>query len=205
MVVMSSFPPPTEGLLHVQADTQAFMQDRCLGNGVLYIAQERLSWSNEQGQGFSLEYPSISVHAICRDTAKFPHQCIYCMLDSPLEGNDDDEEAVGEVRFVPANISALETMFNAMSDGQALHPDPQEEEEEEMAGFGGEEYFTNESEAVLTPEGQATLERLEGAFQMPSQQDFEEMTDPNGHVGNGTKIGDVDMEEEDSPGQFEDA
>ncbi|XP_048588680.1 methylosome subunit pICln isoform X2 [Nematostella vectensis] len=184
MVVMSSFPPPTEGLLHVQADTQAFMQDRCLGNGVLYIAQERLSWSNEQGQGFSLEYPSISVHAICRDTAKFPHQCIYCMLDSPLE---------------------VETMFNAMSDGQALHPDPQEEEEEEMAGFGGEEYFTNESEAVLTPEGQATLERLEGAFQMPSQQDFEEMTDPNGHVGNGTKIGDVDMEEEDSPGQFEDA
>ncbi|EDO46034.1 predicted protein [Nematostella vectensis] len=199
MVVMSSFPPPTEGLLHVQADTQAFMQDRCLGNGVLYIAQERLSWSNEQGQGFSLEYPSISVHAICRDTAKFPHQCIYCMLDSPLEGNDDDEEAVGEVRFVPANISASRFLkhFDTIL---IIHFFVVQ-----TPGFGGEEYFTNESEAVLTPEGQATLERLEGAFQMPSQQDFEEMTDPNGHVGNGTKIGDVDMEEEDSPGQFEDA
>lgn len=48
----------------------------------------RLSWSNGEGRGFSLEYPAISVHAVCKDTSKFPHECIYCMLDSPLEGEN---------------------------------------------------------------------------------------------------------------------
>ena len=52
-----------------------------------YLLCSRLSWSDpESGKGFSLEYPSISLHAICRDTSQFPHECIYCMMDSPLDG-----------------------------------------------------------------------------------------------------------------------
>ena len=52
-----------------------------------HLLCSRLSWSDpESGKGFSLEYPSISLHAICRDTSQFPHECIYCMMDSPLDG-----------------------------------------------------------------------------------------------------------------------
>lgn len=40
MVVMTSFPPPTEGLRHVEQNTRAFIGETCHGNGTLYIAEE---------------------------------------------------------------------------------------------------------------------------------------------------------------------
>lgn len=40
MVVISSLPPPSEGVDHVQASTMAFVDENCLGNGTLYIAKE---------------------------------------------------------------------------------------------------------------------------------------------------------------------
>ena len=53
----------------------------------LYFLCSRLSWCDlASGKGFSLEYPSISLHAISRDTSQFPQECIYCMMDSPLDG-----------------------------------------------------------------------------------------------------------------------
>lgn len=52
----------------------------------MFCVIRRLSWCDSLGHGFSLEYPSISLHAICRDTSQFPHECIYCMMESPLDG-----------------------------------------------------------------------------------------------------------------------
>ena len=40
MVVMTSFPPPTEGLYHVEEKTEAFVQEKSYGVGTLYIATE---------------------------------------------------------------------------------------------------------------------------------------------------------------------
>lgn len=40
MVVMTTFPPPTEGLHHVQEKTEAFVHDKSYGVGTLYIASE---------------------------------------------------------------------------------------------------------------------------------------------------------------------
>ena len=40
MVVMTSFPPPTEGLHYVQEKTEAFVQEKSYGVGTLYIATE---------------------------------------------------------------------------------------------------------------------------------------------------------------------
>lgn len=48
----------------------------------------RVSWCGISGQGFSLEYTGIAVHAVCKDTSKFPHECIYCMLDSSMNGEN---------------------------------------------------------------------------------------------------------------------
>jgi Regulator of volume decrease after cellular swelling len=35
----------------------------------------------EGGQGFALEYPQISLHAISKDLTHFPDECLYLMVD----------------------------------------------------------------------------------------------------------------------------
>lgn len=42
MVVLSSFPPPAEGIKLVQPNTGAFINTRDLGQGTLYIAERLL-------------------------------------------------------------------------------------------------------------------------------------------------------------------
>ena len=41
-------------------------------------------WVSSDGTGFKLAYPNISIHAVSRDTASFPHECLYMMLDIAL-------------------------------------------------------------------------------------------------------------------------
>lgn len=36
-------------------------------------------------QGFSLEYPHISLHAISRDEQVHPRQCLYIMVDAKVD------------------------------------------------------------------------------------------------------------------------
>ncbi|XP_068686168.1 methylosome subunit pICln-like isoform X2 [Montipora foliosa] len=205
MVVMTSFPPPTEGLHHIQENTEAFVQDKSYGVGTLYIATDRLSWCDSSGQGFSLEYPAISLHAVCRDTSQFPQECLYCMTEMPLDDNetdrasDDSDDRVGEIRFVPQDKAMLDVMFRALSDCQILHPDPQEEEEED------EDFFCDADEGDLSEQGQATLDHLESVIHMPSQQDFVQMTSlTNGEGLNGHHRDEQELYEENEE-QFEDA
>ena len=49
------------------------MNRKSLGMGTLYISEARVSWVGIAGQGFSLEYPHIAVHAVSRDLTQF-HQ-----------------------------------------------------------------------------------------------------------------------------------
>ena len=44
MVIMNSFPPPTEGLRHVESNTQAFIGGTSHGAGTLYIAEEYVNF-----------------------------------------------------------------------------------------------------------------------------------------------------------------
>jgi len=203
MFLLSSFPPPTERLQHVQKSTQAFLNERSCGTGTLYIAEEKLSWIDDQTKdGFSIEYPSISLHAVCRDTSQFPHECLYCMTEFPLEeapeSNEDEDDAsqIGELRFVPDDKTSLHAMYESLCACQILHPDPEDLDDNEIAGYG----YEDSDDVELNEEGQANLERLERAFQMPSQEEFLEMTTANNGQTNGHG---EDMEEEE--GQFEDA
>lgn len=140
MVVITNFPPPTEGIRHQEPNTCALVKQKDLGKGTLYIAESRLAWVSDRGEGFSLEYPSISLHAVSRDVNTFPRECLYLMIASSLgddereakekddddESSDEDEEdcdVVSEIRFIPDNSAILDVMFKAMSDCQALHPD----------------------------------------------------------------------------------
>lgn len=132
MVILTSFPPPEEGIRHREDATAAFIQSRGLGKGTLYIAESRVSWVGQDSSGFSLEYPSVALHALSRDLQAFPEECLYLMIDGdlgeeaeePNENGEDDERPASEIRFVPEDKSHLEAMYRAMSECQALHPDP---------------------------------------------------------------------------------
>ncbi|KFP01929.1 Methylosome subunit pICln, partial [Calypte anna] len=153
----------------------------------------RLSWLENSGVGFSLDYPTISLHAVSRDLTAYPCEHLYVMVNAKFEGeetkeapvaegeeeeedSDDDAEPIAEFRFVPSDKSALEAMFSAMCECQALHPDPDDEDSDN--DYEGDEYDVEAHElgqgdiptfytyeeglSHLTAEGQATLERLEG-------------------------------------------
>ncbi|XP_008551771.1 methylosome subunit pICln [Microplitis demolitor] len=143
MVVLSNFLAPQEGVRHEEQNTTVYINDREVGKGTLYITESLLSWvNNTTQQGFSLEYPHISLHAISRDQQVHPRQCLYVMVDAKVDlpdvevvqqnednsGDDDDnsETVMTEMRFAPDNVHNLDAMFQAMNVCQALHPDPNE-------------------------------------------------------------------------------
>lgn len=108
------------------------------------MAQSRLCWAKTDGSdsSFSLDYKHIAIHAVCRDTSQFPRSHVYVMVDSELfpedaeESEEEDETADPEdkctsVRFVPANLDSLSVIYKAISDCQLLHPDPQDESDNE--------------------------------------------------------------------------
>jgi len=159
MVVVTSLGPPEEGVRMKQDNTAVFINRKSLGMGSLYISEARVSWVGITGQGFSLEYPHIALHAVSRDLTQFHSECLYLMIDVRLvdsdgtpmstptssnagsddEGNEDDsEEGMTEVRFIPDDRGSLDQLFAVMSECQALHPDPEDsadsgqEEEEGM-------------------------------------------------------------------------
>lgn len=207
MVLLRNLPPPSEGVRHEQAETTAVWDGKGLGSGTLYVAEARLSWFDGSGMGFSLEYPSISLHAISRDPSAYPQDHLYVMVNGKLnddneaamqepaqeeeENGDDDSDSdsatvVTEIRFVPSDKTALEPMFSAMCECQALHPDPDDDDSDD--DFEGQEYDVEEAEqgqgdiptfytyeeglSHLTTEGQATLERLEGMLAHSVAQQF---------------------------------
>ncbi|XP_063250435.1 methylosome subunit pICln [Prinia subflava] len=190
MSFLKRFAPPADGVRHQQPDTEALLAGRSLGTGTLYIAESRLSWLENSGLGFSLDYPTISLHAVSKDLSAFPREHLYVMVNAKFEeetkeapmsegeedDSDDDIEPIAEFRFVPGDKSALDTMFSAMCECQALHPDPDDEDSDN--DYEGDEYDVEAREleqgdipsfytyeeglSHLTAEGQATLERLEG-------------------------------------------
>lgn len=42
--------------------------------------QARVSWVGEAGQGFSLEYPHVAMHAVQKDLSVFPHENLYLII-----------------------------------------------------------------------------------------------------------------------------
>jgi len=153
MVVVTSLGPPEEGVRLKVENTGVFINRKQLGMGVLYISEARVSWVGIQGQGFSLEYPHIALHAVSRDLTVFHQECLYLMIDVRLvdemgtpmstptssdaddSGNEDDSDGgMTEIRFVPDDRGMLDTMFATMSECQALHPDTEDSGEEEEEG-----------------------------------------------------------------------
>ncbi|KAL0994637.1 hypothetical protein UPYG_G00125190 [Umbra pygmaea] len=177
MVSLKNISAPSEGIQYEQTEVTAVWNGEWLGPGHLYVAETRVSWFDGSGMGFSLEYPSISLHAISRDLTTYPKEHLYVMVNSKQkddceeevdEGDDEessvddsDTDSIGpvtEIRFVPSDEASLEPMFAAMSECQALHPDPEDTDSE------GDEYDVEEAE--------------QGLIDLPEFSSFEEALHP---------------------------
>lgn len=56
------------------------------------------------------------------------------------EDEDEDDEPSQELRFVPRDISKLDMLYQRLSECQLLHPDPQDEiEENDFVETNGQE------------------------------------------------------------------
>lgn len=127
--------------------------------------------------------------------------------DSPEDDESDNNDygaqytsEITELRLIPQSKDNLTTMFNAMADGQCLHPDSEDSDdyyegtegnqETDNAGVdynptfedgGGEGfYMTEEGFHHLTPQGEATLQRLEN---MLAQSEISSPHDIGGMTG----------------------
>uniref|UniRef100_A0AC11EUG0 Chloride nucleotide-sensitive channel 1A n=3 Tax=Pecora TaxID=35500 RepID=A0AC11EUG0_SHEEP len=113
MSFLRSFPPPgsAEGLRQQQPDTEAVLNGKGLGTGTLYIAESRLSWLDGSGLGFSLEYPTISLHAVSRDLNAYPREHLYVMVNAKF-----GEQGQGDI---PTFYTYEEGLSHLTAEGQA--------------------------------------------------------------------------------------
>ena len=147
-------------VVHSEENVSVYYGDENQGKGTLEINENVLEWKNES-KTLKFTYLSISLHAISRETSKFPHECIYCLVDSEPESteeNRDPENPVSEVRFVPDDNSSLQTMYDAITTCQELHPDPNEEFSEEENEEGEPMYEEYEENAPVNLDGFYTAE-----------------------------------------------
>jgi len=207
---LSSLAPSTDDVSLVIDSVQVYINADLLGNASLHVTRSRLSWVLESGQSFSLEYPSINMHSISRDKTIFPHECLFLMVEGDAVSKAEmimkgeattmtttttskpaDDDVTSEIRFVLKDSSQLQTLFDNMSDCQALNEDQARDGMEEEAEYEEEEDYGEEKEeeeyedeavgiidgeAVvdysalcpadddMTPQGLATLKRLEAAL-----------------------------------------
>lgn len=187
MVVVTTFAPPVEGVIHQQPSTRVFVDQQEIGTGTLYITESSLLWgggSSAEGSttapAISLQYRRISLHAVQRE----PTPCLYIMLDYVLrlpelentgagdseemdENFDAEESPLTELRFIPADEESVSTMFQAMTHCQILHPDPQDDDSDEDyyhdgdMGEDDEEEFQDALENEQSPaNGDENVRRL---------------------------------------------
>jgi len=177
-----------EKVLDQNVEVEVFMDPSVsLGTGSLYVTSKNVIWvSGDPEKSFSVDMPTVMMHAISRDEQCFPKACLYCILDV----EDDDE--LNEIRFVPMDETKLQDLYNAFSSSAALNPDPVGPDDGDMGNF-----FFNQQEVQAAMGGgertadQALLEAMTGISAMDVQ------------PGNGD--GDGDGAGCNGHGQFDDA
>lgn len=98
-------------------------------------------WLSEKGEGFSITYPEIILHAILRSQNEEEPQGIYCQVQAQEaeteEGlkisifeEDEEEERPLEIRFRPSSndrciyfITLVDDIYEALCQCATLHPD----------------------------------------------------------------------------------
>ncbi|XP_028157346.1 methylosome subunit pICln isoform X5 [Ostrinia furnacalis] len=186
VVISSNFTAPVDGILFQTPSTKLLVNNQELGTATLYITEHNVVWgggvrpTGGPAPSINLLYPSISLHAIQRD----PSPALYMVLNYELrlpelaqagsgDANDDDDDfdaedqPITQLRFVPSSEHDLQPMYAAMSQGQALHPDPADVDDddpymdgEDFDDAGDEEFEDAEEEDLAEDEAAARLRQL---------------------------------------------
>ncbi|KAH9921312.1 regulator of volume decrease after cellular swelling-domain-containing protein [Fomitopsis serialis] len=178
-----------------------------LANGTLYVIESALVFLSANGRGWSVEYPSITLHAISRAESG---PSIYCQLDEAAALADSeapiDEDADTEMKeliIVPRDATSLEPIFEALSLCASLHPDPasandmDEDGDDAFIDAGAFETFNGDENEELSEVGRAALEHLESIIYDP----WEKKREPEGGAqGEGAEKGADEGEDEQNAG-----
>ncbi|CAG8613859.1 11048_t:CDS:2 [Paraglomus occultum] len=167
------FTPPVSGIV--------------FGKGTLYVTENQLSFFSPITQtGLAIDYPSIIIHAVSRQISRDGiGPCIYIQLADLLphvgafqlssmdeaseEEENADEDSMTEIKIVPDNADiSVDTIFEALSECAALHPD-----QDFMEGANNDN--ANGDYRELSERGMATFAYLESITGSPP-----EATNPGG-------------------------
>ncbi|KAJ8657083.1 hypothetical protein O0I10_007163 [Lichtheimia ornata] len=162
---------------HTQKDTDLLVLPPLAGvnepiRGDLYVCESQVYfYSTSANSGIAVDYPDIIIHAISRREER---PCIYCQLEAgrffpnqQLPEDEDEQDIVTELKFMPEDTGALEGIYMALSDCAALHPDEEFMAEQEALEDESEFFADPSDEAELTEVQQAALRHLESVFQPP--------------------------------------
>lgn len=137
-----------------------------LGSGTLRVTTTRVVFhaGAKNDVGYIIQYPRISLHAVCRDDAAVPQPCLYCQVALLPDANADassDECVTEDVYFAPSAASDLEGLFAAVTACAELWPDA------DMAKAGEDEeqlppWFAGLERGAIGPFGDAAVS---GQFQ----------------------------------------
>ncbi|KAH8277982.1 hypothetical protein KR018_012200 [Drosophila ironensis] len=190
MVLIMPITPPEHGLLYTANNIKLKLDDKIVGEGTVYIAQNTLSWQpSDVADGISIEWKQVSLHGISSN----PRKCIYFMLDHKVEWNAGRN---GAEAAAPPAINGQ----NGAGDGPAAEADEDE-------GNGSDEFEDAEddneqgvTECWLLPDDIHTVDTMYSAMTTcqalhPDSADSNsEDSDPMEDAG-GMALDDEDMEE----------
>uniref|UniRef100_A0A2I3TVH8 Methylosome subunit pICln n=2 Tax=Pan TaxID=9596 RepID=A0A2I3TVH8_PANTR len=71
---------------------KAVVNGKGLSTGTLYIAESHLSWLDGSGLRFSLEYPTICLHALSRDRSDYLGEHLYVMVKAKFEEGSKESD-----------------------------------------------------------------------------------------------------------------
>ncbi|KAI5639586.1 regulator of volume decrease after cellular swelling domain-containing protein [Phthorimaea operculella] len=171
VVVSPNFSAPEEGVLCHAPCTKMLVNGHELGTGSLFITENNVVWgggvspSGAALSTISMLYPTISMHAVQREPSS--SLVVFVNFDLRLpelpqggagdadEDEDDefdpDDQPVTELRFIPQNESDISAMYAAMCQGQALHPDPADTDDDADHYMDGEDQFHEAPRRPTTP------------------------------------------------------
>ena len=163
-----------------------------LQNGTLLVTESSLVWSDPAcNVSLSIDYPSIMIHAISRGHNGSIQPFIYCQIASLSE--EEDEPC--ELHLTPQDPTTVDDIFQNMSECSKLHPDPDQQEENEW-------YSEQDAQAAtLDSTGQSVLSHLESLLDSNQSVAAGMKRNINGDpIDCATLMGELEKE-----GQFDDA
>mmetsp|Transcript_6847 Transcript_6847/g.9452 ORF Transcript_6847/g.9452 Transcript_6847/m.9452 type:complete len:209 (-) Transcript_6847:192-818(-) len=132
-----------EEKLHYQDEASWFDTDKkAVGEGVLYVTNKNVIWldSKDTGSGFSVDYQSLTMHAVGSDSSLFEDADKYLYCQIGYEGED----------FYLVTKDDVANAYDAICQCSAMNPDPEDEGGNELFFGGNRMIQENVGEAVTT-------------------------------------------------------